>query len=52
MFKWRKSLYYCFYFAREDRAKAVEILKKDLKVFSSAEDLRNDTKLLTVENFR
>ncbi|XP_078157501.1 protein TPR3-like [Carex rostrata] len=37
---------------KEDRAKAVEILNKDLKVFSSAEDLRNDTELLTVENFR
>lgn len=39
---------------RKDRAKAVEILVKDLKVFSAFnEDLFKEiTQLLTLENFR
>lgn len=39
---------------RKDRAKAVEILLKDLKVFSAFnEDLFKEiTQLLTLENFR
>lgn len=39
---------------RQDRAKAVEILVKDLKVFSTFnEDLYKEiTHLLTLENFR
>lgn len=41
-------------FCRHDRAKAVEILVKDLKVFSAFnEDLFKEiTQLLTLENFR
>lgn len=39
---------------RQDRAKAVEILVKDLKVFSSFNDelYKEITSLLTLENFR
>ena len=42
-----------FYY-RKDRSKAVEILVKDLKVFSAFnEDLFKEiTQLLTLENFR
>lgn len=41
-------------FFRQDRAKAVEILVKDLKVFASFnEDLFKEiTQLLTLDNFR
>lgn len=43
----------CFYY-RNDRAKAVEILAKDLKVFATFnEELYKEiTQLLTLENFR
>lgn len=41
-------------FCRHDRAKAVEILVKDLKVFASFNEelFKEITQLLTLENFR
>lgn len=49
-------LYICFavLVSRHDRAKAVEILAKDLKVFATFnEELYKEiTQLLTLENFR
>lgn len=45
--------YICF-LLRQDRAKAVEILVKDLKVFASFNEelFKEITHLLTLENFR
>lgn len=47
------SWVFCFDF-RHDRAKAVEILVKDLKVFASFNEelFKEITQLLTLENFR
>lgn len=47
-------LIYCIFYGRGDHAKAVEILAKDLKVFSTFnEDLFKEiTMLLTLQNFR
>lgn len=43
-----------FFGCRHDRAKAVEILVKDLKVFASFNEelFKEITQLLTLENFR
>lgn len=48
------GLIYCNFYGRRDHAKAVEILAKDLKVFSTFnEDLFKEiTMLLTLQNFR
>ena len=48
------SSYNSLFLCRQDRAKAVDILVKDLKVFSSFnEELYKEiTQLLTLENFR
>lgn len=42
------------FFARHDRPKAVDILVKDLKVFSTFNEelFKEITQLLTLENFR
>jgi hypothetical protein len=42
------------FFCRHDRAKAVEILVKDLKVFASFNEelFKEITQLLTLDNFR
>lgn len=44
----------CVIFIRHDRAKAVEILVKDLKGFSTFNEelFKEITQLLTLENFR
>lgn len=46
-------MYFCSV-GRKDRAKAVEILVKDLKVFSAFNEelFKEITQLLTLENFR
>lgn len=51
---WLILLTYMWYCLRQDRAKAVEILVKDLKVFSSFNEelFKEITQLLTLENFR
>jgi len=42
------------YYGRQDRAKAVEILVKDLKVFAAFNEelFKEITQLLTLDNFR
>jgi len=42
------------YYRRQDRAKAVEILVKDLKVFAAFNEelFKEITQLLTLDNFR
>jgi hypothetical protein len=45
---------FCLIFGRHDRSKGVEILVKDLKVFSTFNEelFKEITQLLTLENFR
>lgn len=47
-------LFFLFDFCRHDRSKGVEILVKDLKVFSTFNEelFKEITQLLTLENFR